>query len=275
MDNSDSYRPHEIDLRHIKIMNSQGNFIELRDVILEMNIYHDLFTYGVKCDLIIADGLGLIERLPIVGDEFVYIDFNTPGQDKRLQYVFQVYKLDQRIKHKERAESYVLHCVSPETMNSLKQTVEVPYSNMSPSDIIESVYTNYLSSRSQLMTFNKTLDISPTDNMVSFIAMHNPYKVIEYMTKLSFSQQYASSLFRFYETSQGWNFKPIEELIAASIVDSFYYTPTDTEEGRQNNPHPDNSLIGQIKPYQKIVQLEYNNFFDTIRNYNNGLYSNR
>ena len=90
------YRPGGIVLTGIEIFNFKKKSLVLTGQTVEFNIFQDIYAQGTKCEVGILDSNGIIEMLPIVGDETLVVKFRTPSFDTELNYVFKIYKITSR-----------------------------------------------------------------------------------------------------------------------------------------------------------------------------------
>ena len=138
------YRPGGIVLTGIEIFNFKKKSLVLTGQTVEFNIFQDIYAQGTKCEVGILDSNGIIEMLPIVGDETLVVKFRTPTFDTELNYVFKIYKITSRAKEAARAEVFVLHGVSQEVISDRRKSLKTSYLQLKPEKIIESIYENYL-----------------------------------------------------------------------------------------------------------------------------------
>ena len=61
------------------ITNFEEKVIDITTLVQSFNIYEDLFKNVTSCDIIIADAMGLIDGLPIVGDEYITLSYRSAG----------------------------------------------------------------------------------------------------------------------------------------------------------------------------------------------------
>ena len=137
------YRQGGIELDVVTIWNFKKNAVVLNNVIIEFNIYYDLYGNGSKLEMVLIDSNGLIEMMPIVGDETCLVQFKTPTFKTKISQLYRIYKVDSR-GSRGRAEVYVLHGVSQEVMADKRKSVNKSYSQLKPERIVESIYEDYL-----------------------------------------------------------------------------------------------------------------------------------
>ena len=57
---------------------TNGGIIDIRDFVVEINIYEDMFSPCLHGNVIIRDTQNLIEKVPLIGDEILTLDISTP-----------------------------------------------------------------------------------------------------------------------------------------------------------------------------------------------------
>ena len=139
-----TYRANDIELDVVALFNSKRNNVDLDKSLVEFSIFQDLFSKGIKCELLLHDANALIDTVPIVGDETIVIQFRTPTFKKKRRYVFRVYKITDRAVVEQRAEEYVLHGISQEVMSNERKSVNKSFIDLKGSEIITAIYENYL-----------------------------------------------------------------------------------------------------------------------------------
>lgn len=283
------YTPGDIELKNITLYNYRGNFNEIQNITQEFSIFHDLMDNGIYCELYILDGNGIVEMLPIIGDELLVINFRTPTFDKVRSYIFRVYKIDNKTKSNERTDGYVLYGVSQEILNNNRKSVNKSYTNLTASSIVKNIYNEYLKPNEQdfFIVKKKSLYVQDTlDNHHVVFPGEKPFTAIntmcmeakvrnngkltqyDFINKKISEEEYfdnsEASNFIFYESYDGWHFKTIDSLLSQEPVDNYYFTNArieDKNEGQET-----------IKPYQIISDLSYEKQFDTLENMETGLY---
>ena len=78
-DNIPSY-PGDYQIRECRLWSPHkplGGYIDLRNTFSDLNIYEDIFSPTLQMDITIADGVGLEEILPIMGEERISLELKT------------------------------------------------------------------------------------------------------------------------------------------------------------------------------------------------------
>ena len=115
-------------------------YIDLKAVWSDLNIYEDVFASCLTGDITLIDGMGLMENVPIIGEETINIHVKTSGIKREreeqttgpfkgslsegiINLKFRVYKISGLTKMNEGMWMYKLHLISEEAMINLKSKV--------------------------------------------------------------------------------------------------------------------------------------------------------
>ena len=79
----------EVNLEYIKIYSSEGVFADITDIVVSINIFEDIFSTAMTCNLVVVDNLNLIEKLPILGQEFVEMKLSSPQSNETADSVIE------------------------------------------------------------------------------------------------------------------------------------------------------------------------------------------
>ena len=87
-----------IEMTTALLMASDGSSVDIRYKIAELYIQENIFTSCITGTISVLDGIGLVDKLPIVGEEFFAIRYRTPGEfggkeRKFVDKVFAVYSV--------------------------------------------------------------------------------------------------------------------------------------------------------------------------------------
>jgi len=250
------YAPGVINLKTCLLFNYNKKALDIRHLMVEFNIFHDIYTHGTKCELVIIDGNGIVEMMPIVGEEKLLLEFSSPmegvrgapkSRDKVLTYVFQIYKIDDKQKLEPRTERVTLHGVTQETVNNARTTVEKSFVDQTSSTIIKTIYEKYLKPKEEDFIMsdkkNKIVIQKVKHNMSVVFPRLRPYDAIRYICqetyhlgKLIFetyqdnelikpedppaneiTNNSQSSNFVFFQKSDGWYFQTLDSLLIRPV----------------------------------------------------------
>lgn len=300
------YRPGLLDLESCLLYNYRKSALEIRHMMVEFSIFHDLLAHGTKLEMVITDTNGMIEMVPIVGDETLVMKFKTPTSPFSVLYVFNVYKINKRKHDAQRSDTYVLHGISQEIINNERKSVSQAFYDLKASDVVSAIYENYLKPTESdfgVVMKNVDLDIDETKDLKAWTIPHQkPFEAIEYLAQEGESSSAKASNYVFYETpardllkkdnkpvAKKWNFKTLDSLLIQDVKEknTFYYAHHNVEVVQrpanngerwerarvENVDDPGETAPGQaIYAYQKIIDIEFRSQFDTLRNLEKGLY---
>lgn len=259
-------KPYGDDLQHtITLVGGNGAAVDITQLVLEFTIYESIFRNFMSADFVIRDASGIVDSLPIVGQEQITIDFT--GRAARLGYrkslLFKLYKLSDRRKIAGDAHVYILKATSFELEKNAVQNRSPYYKDKLGSDVVQDVFDQYISPNS-----DKPIFIEPTENIVPFIGTgHNPFEIIQHVGKHSRSVEYGeASHYLFYETRQGYNFRTLASLFDAEQEFDYQYEFSDpsTEVAQRSVEGIRKSVIG----------FTFLDTVDTLSSLREGLYDN-
>jgi hypothetical protein len=113
-----------IDYVNITSMANRTGF-NIKNQVITIQIFEDLFSPFITGSLIIKDSLDLINKLPFAGMEFLDLRVFTPTIDKELKEAgiiqgrFYIYKITEREYIAEKSLVYQLHFISSEAVQDL------------------------------------------------------------------------------------------------------------------------------------------------------------
>jgi hypothetical protein len=299
-----SYIPGVLKLNTCLLINYLGHVLDIRDILLEYAVYHDMFANGTKIEILIEDSNGIIEMLPIVGDETVLLEFGSleDGTETSVSYFFKIYKIDNREKTKSRSESYILHGISTEVISNNRKKVSKAYTNLLASEVITEIYNRYL--RPTASEYGNgilpvSLNIKETKEKKAWcFPTQKPLEAINYLCKeaeIKNSNKKGSN-FVFYETHKNgteWHFNTLDNLLQQEPIDkntfSFAQQNISTQKSASTNSRARAAaatgpefftsieIFADTKAYsfQKIENLRMIKQFDTLSNIQSGMYNNQ
>lgn len=258
-----------VDIREITLVTETGNEIDLRPLLVQLNIYEDLFTPTLTGNIILSDQHDLIGKMPIYGRESISIKFKTPGLKNNTSFIqktFTVYKVGDINKDQEQKfQTYTLFFASKEFIENARQIVSKSYSG-TPSEIIQRVFTEYFED-------GILNEVSQTKNKVSFVCPGwKPLTLINWLTDVAVSQQFSDShRFSFYETFDGFYLKDISEMINQEV--EYIYSANDnflqTSVGVNTT-----DAAKKYSFFNQIVSMDVISSFDPYTRLKRGVYSN-
>ena len=237
----------DVRVNQIKLSRTvDGTVLDLAPFMVEINIYEDIFTPSLYGNLVIRDSRNLVGQFPIVGDEVLLLDIETPGMAKagtghdplnKIEKAFAVYAVKNRTVYDDKEQVYVLHFCSLEAIYDNVTRLSKKYTGTTD-DIIYQIFEENLRlpryfkdniSENESDDANKnTLVIGDTPHLskVSFVSpMWSPIECINWLAKRSIgTKRDKSPTFLFYETTKGFYCVSLEDLIVNQIESEMIYS---------------------------------------------------
>ncbi len=181
---------------------NRKGYINLKAAWSDLNIFEDMFANCLTGNIRIIDGIGLMESVPIIGEETINIKIRTAGLKREreeevtgpfagsqnegiMDLKLRVVKLSEIAKLNEGTITYKLSLVSEEYILNLKQKVKktsldpVSLEPRRVSDIVRSLYRQYF----EKTTKNpKKIFIEPTKNPTDLIIpKYTPFRAFNFL----------------------------------------------------------------------------------------------
>ena len=292
--------------------NRKGH-INLKAAWSDLNIFEDMFANCLTGNIRIVDGIGLMESVPIIGEETINIKIKTAGLKKQreenvtgpfagsqneglIDLKFRVTKLSDIIRINEGTITYKLALVSEEYILNLKQKVKkssLDPTSLEPrkvSDVVRSLYRQFF----EKGRISKKIFIEPTKNPTDLIIPnYTPFRAFNFLAgrAVSAGKHAVGSSFVFYETIKGYFFISLETLMAgggtgytaeaenASPEELIYTVPenpvkeTYVVQPKRLRAKGDNAKNVAIE-MTAVDSYQFSSNFDVIENLQKGMYTN-
>ena len=266
-------------LKHVFLHNHVGEVVDIKNIMIELNIYESIYNNAVTGTIVIVDTTNQIAKLKIQGLERISFQLSTPGvkygkegvidASETTGHPFHVYKITDRKQLNQNTTSYMLHFASREFMRNLRTKVSQAYDGTYDRAVINIMKDeDYLDSR-------KKLSIEGTGNKDKIVIPNlRPFDAINMIASKSMPGKSSGVGFYFYETTRGFNFRSWESMITSQgqfakvPKQQFYYQPGKmASEGSQDKVE---------KEFESVESYEFvNNFHDVAANTILGTYGHR
>ena len=253
-------------LLECKLTTSGGVVVDLAkgNQILEINFEEDIYSNSVSGNIVIGDTHNLITEMPIIGQELLSLKLQTPNfteEKSSLNFTggkeLYVYMIGIRTELSQGAQIYELRFLSQEFIMNNRVKVSKSYTK-SLSDIVEDVMT----SKKYLGT-SKDLFIEPTVGVRKLVVPNiHPFSLIKNIVKESVSSS-NSPHYLFYEDSDGFHFKTVQELYKQPAVGIFHYS--------ENLPKTNKEKEQVVVDLTKILKYELQATNDMLMNTVSGM----
>jgi len=226
-------------------------------IIIEESIEND----SMRGHLSVIDAVGLLEKLPLRGEERLSIEIEDILKQKKI-YDLYVYKVDNvTAKNTNDALSYDMHFVSYMRWNAGRSKIIAPFSR-SIKATVEQIFKTYYT------PFTKEIFVDSTDgNFECVIPNYTPVQAIKFLASRAYNNISPSCSFRFFENSEGFYFVPDEFLIADAIandnIKEFTFLPAVDKTGVD--------LESQLR---NLIELKNTDKINTLNDLYSGAYKN-
>ena len=232
--------PGDFELQKLRLTSpNRKGFVDLKAAWSDFNIYEDLFGSYLTGNIQIVDGVGLLESVPIIGEETIHIEVKTKGLERQrnsnaipgpfegslneglINLKFRVVKILNVTKLNEGIITYKLSFVSEEAILNLKQKVKksaldpVSLEPRKISDVVKSLYRQFFQRGRQGRA--KRIFVEPTKNLTDIIIPNQtPFKAFNFLASraVSAGKHAIGSSFVFYESIRGFFFISMETLMS-------------------------------------------------------------
>jgi hypothetical protein len=263
-------------VKQIKIVPADGNPLDVSQTYVRLTIEEDIFNSCITGNIVISDSYDLTMLMPLVGEETIIITFLRPGtsgktvssatdlpETEEYDKTFRIVSLSNRQKDRERHQIYVLHFISEENINNHKVKVQKSYKNMLFSDIVSSIYYDFV-------VASKPIDIETTKYPQDFVVSNlSPFDAINFIATKASPDKHVGSNYVFFENLVGFNFKTMESMFEQAPVEQWNHRVSNiwnTEEkvlpGRMINID-----VKNIRGYEHIKN------FNILKNLISGMYA--
>ena len=188
----------------IKPLNGQP--LEIDGLIPEFSIEESLDKDSIRGSAIVFDNVGLLEDLPLRGEELLTIVVEDALKNI-VTYELAIYKIsDVEIKNTNDGLRYKIHFMSKYSFDAMFRRIIEPYNDM-VSKIAETIFEKYYSGPKQLL-------LEETAGLFRcVIPNYTPMQTMNFLANRAFSKKSPSCSFRFFETAENYFFVSDEYLI--------------------------------------------------------------
>ena len=195
---------------------ASGKSVDIRSVASQFELYMSIYDPTVVGSVSVRDSSGLLQNLPMLGEETLYIEISTPGHPTytKLMYVYHIDSLD--LDPNGAHINFILRFASIDQYNAITSPVAQSFS-CTISDMVTSILKNKLKTTQEL-------DIEPTNGIETLVIPHwNCWKAIDFLRGRAVSTKY-NSPFIFFEDVNGYHFGSIEYFVNKGLSSVITFT---------------------------------------------------
>jgi hypothetical protein len=205
LNNVELTEPCQVNIKEIK-MTTRFKTIDLKGMMVELNIYESVFNSFITADLTLEDTKNVLVEEELLGTEPVSIIFETLGSKFPVDVKMILAKVKIKEPIQERSFKYVLSLVSPESLNDIRTKISESFTG-NYSDIVKNIFENHLSS-------DRNLWLEETKNFNRLIIPNkSPVQAINMLASFSTSKKEGNASFLFFQTTKSYHFRSFADMI--------------------------------------------------------------
>lgn len=242
-------------INKLNLYTSDGQYLDIRGLMLELDIFEDIFSPCMTGSIRLADGLDLLSTFKIHGNEFLEIEIDKPSLEKPLKKVFRVYKVSDRA-FGTNLQNYTIYFCSEELLLAQLLIISKSYKGIQISEIIRDILQNYL----QVNPKKLNAFFQSTERAFDIIIPRlDPLEAIMWLLGKAYAAN--DTLFFFYENREGFNLVSYETLLKQPTFEKYYKDIKITDDP-----------IGNMQSFNMLTIKED---FDVIKSMRYGAFSSR
>ena len=237
----------------IKLTSSKNVEVDLINLLVEINIYENIFSHAIYGSIVIKDTHNLFMNLPLLGQETLRLKISTPTLDTPESVIdwtsspLAVYKIVDREEMSVGAKLYTLAFTSTELLESnrlrLSKTMVGSYSDMTRKVLETDIKTN------------KKLFIEPSlEHRKIVIPNLQPYDFISRLCAQAVSED-QNPTYLFYENKLGIHFRSLRSLYNQEAALNYY--DGDPDIYTRTGIRPIGREYGRIRQYQILSNNDF------------------
>lgn len=229
------------------------------DQLMGIDIWEDMAKPTLYATIMIMDSIGMLETFPIIGEEVVEIEIQTPGLDKSTLFKLRCFEVTnvQKIDN-GKGVTFVMRCVSEEHLYNATSPV-----SEGKTDIISNMVPYFL--QNYLHTEKKFISDETKGIHTIVFPRLSPLESIDMLRQRAVSKEYPSSSYVFFENQAGFNFKTVEGLYKEGLknIGSRVFN---AEQNTMANKE------AQANSYRTLLDYQIINRSDSVKKAQEGVY---
>lgn len=209
---------------------SDGSTADIANLIVNLNIYEDIFTPYMTGDATLGDSLDIISTFALHGNEYIYIQLDKPSLNLPIGKTFRIYKVSDRTFDSQSLQNYKIHFCSEELFLSTQKYMRKSYRGMSIDAMIKDILNKQLQVNSDKI--NNGIFTSTAANYDIIIPRMQPLQAALWLTTRAYND--SETLYFFFENRDGYNFTSYENLISKTPYTKYTRSPKVTPEPTEN-----------------------------------------
>jgi hypothetical protein len=283
--------PGDVEILSASFITSNGNVVDISDLIDGINVYQNIFRHYMECEIAIYDASKFLHNLPYYpeqnftggfsGTEIFILSYrnrskNSDVKQKVYTHSFRLYSVKDR-QSVNNAEVYLFSGISEEAYQTQASRISSALGGTSGSttkSMIEGIFKRYFKSPEVKSVYedlrkissgviDKKLNTMETIGIQKYII---PNLTVDDTIRFLLRESDCATripYFLFYEDSENYNFSNVNGLTTQDPVDEYWYSHKNSTVDKEDM---------KIQDAKTIISYKLNRQFDLFDNLNNGLY---
>ena len=197
-------RDRDFRVNSIQLIGSDGVAVDISAMIIELTIRQDMFANYINGNMLVVDGMGMLNSRGVHGSEYLLIDLFEPGRNLKIKKAFRIFKINNRETTTSNAQRYIIHFVSDEMVHSNLKRVSKAYKKTTISAIVEDIIINYMGiTRYRIEKTNSQVDV--------VIPSWRPTEAINWLARRAEAGK-KRFCYLFYENLDGFWFRSLHSI---------------------------------------------------------------
>jgi hypothetical protein len=262
-----AYYPQSAYLESCKINLASGQQFDLKNMIVELSYFEDIFSFCTSGYIMIRDGLGLIEAFKLSGKEEIEIQFGKTANeyDKIGPIKYLIYKIgDRKPTGNMNSEFYKLYFCTKDLFSNETMKVSKSHKGEKIDKIVHGILTEKLKTE-------RKWSIEKTTGYYDFIIPTlRPFEAISWLSNYARPEASGKSgviavdMFLF-ENRYGYNFRSLSSMMKEKPYNVYKY--------QQNNLDPDVERLDMEN--DSVIAIDFVKSFDTLKSVSQGSFANK
>jgi|TARA_R110002074_G_scaffold350663_1_gene521659 hypothetical protein len=258
----------DYELLELKITSHNGFELDIKNgnTFTSLMVYEDLFSPTMTASLTLSDPEGILNFMPIIGQEKVDLSFVTAGLEEPITKKFIISKITD-LESDAAIQNYTLELASVDLISNYEEKIS-EYFEGSATDIAQKCWKRLSSDKD--FEFEPSSDLY--ENEIGIIIPNmTPMRACSYLTERAFHDTYKSSSYVFFESSKSYVMKPLEMLTQSEPKNKFNL-------GRYKNAgigDEGSSPVDSNMENKKAITYSFLSNFKVLDNIAHGLYNSQ
>ena len=257
----------EFSLDQAFITTSNGDKINIRGSITQINLFEDIFKNNISGSLMLFDTQNFFSKSFIRGQDTIYLEISTPSISDNPGMVIRQYFLVNSVDFMEegsvKSMLYQLSFTTKEHFKNERLKISKGYQE-SPTKIIETILKAELDTKKPIM-----IEASKNIKRVVF-ANKKPFDAIRQIMQETVSKINNSPSYLFYETTKGFRCTTLTNLFAQEPLFDFNAGEVATLDGDGQAKH-----INVVKDFERVIDMQLNPSIDSLLNTALGIFASK